>query len=109
MLGYTEIPEDLFMEFLREISPRFTQETYHVFTHNCNNFTNECSQFLMQSDIPKDILDLPQMFLNTQLGKMIAPMLQQAQDNLKVRSHTLFDQSSGTQNPLIGGGNQNSF
>lgn len=42
-LGFTEIPEDIFMEFLREISPRFTQDTYHVFKHNCNNFTNECA------------------------------------------------------------------
>jgi hypothetical protein len=46
-LGYTEIPEEIFMEFLREISSRFTQETYHVFKHNCNNFTNECSSFLI--------------------------------------------------------------
>jgi len=42
-LGFTELPEDIFLEFLREVSPRFTQETYHVFKHNCNNFTNECA------------------------------------------------------------------
>jgi hypothetical protein len=58
-LGFTEIPEDLFMEFLKEISPRFTQMTYNVFKHNCNHFTDECANFLMGSGIPKDILELP--------------------------------------------------
>jgi len=40
-LGTTEIPEDMFMEMLRDLSPRFTQATYNVFEHNCNNFTDE--------------------------------------------------------------------
>ena len=75
-LGYTEIPEELFMEFLREASPRFTQETYHVFKHNCNNFTNEAANFLLGKNIPEDILNLPDLFLNTPLGKMLGPMLQ---------------------------------
>lgn len=74
-LGFTEIPEELFMEFLRDVSPRFTQETYNVFKHNCNNFTNECSQFLLGEGIPHDIVNLPNEFLNTPIGKMIAPML----------------------------------
>ena len=86
-LGFTEITEDLFMEFLREVSPRFTQETYDIIKHNCNNFTNECSNFLIGGDIPRDIVDLPNEILNTPLGRMFAPMLSQMQDNLKVNSH----------------------
>ena len=77
-LGFTELPEELFMEFLRDVSPRFTQATYNVLKHNCNNFTNECAFFLMGQGIPKDIIDLPEQFLNTPIGKMIAPMLMQA-------------------------------
>jgi desumoylating isopeptidase 1 len=42
-LGFTELPEELFLEFLREATPRFTAATYNVFKHNCNNFTNECA------------------------------------------------------------------
>lgn len=79
------------MEFLREASPRFTEQTYNVFKHNCNNFTNEAANFLLGKNIPSDILDLPEMFLNTPLGKMLGPMMQQAQDSLKVRSHPLFN------------------
>jgi hypothetical protein len=46
-LGTTEIPEDMFLELLREISPRFTQATYNVLNHNCNNFTDECAELLI--------------------------------------------------------------
>lgn len=42
-MGETEVPEDFFMEMLRDIAPRFTQETYHIFENNCNNFTDECA------------------------------------------------------------------
>lgn len=62
-LGFSEIPEDLFMEFLKEVSPRFTEQTYNVFKHNCNHFTNEAANFLLGQDIPKDIVDLPNQFL----------------------------------------------
>ena len=74
-LGFTEISEELFMEFLKEVSPRFTQMTYNVMKHNCNNFTDECASFLMGNGIPKDIVDLPNVFLNTPLGKMMGPMI----------------------------------
>jgi len=46
-LGTTEIPEDMFLELLREISPRFTPATYNVLSHNCNNFTDECAELLI--------------------------------------------------------------
>jgi ankyrin repeat protein len=63
------------MEFLKEISPRFTQDTYNVFKHNCNNFTNECANFLLGNGIPDDIINLPNEFLNTPIGKMMGPMI----------------------------------
>jgi hypothetical protein len=92
------------MEFLKEASPRFTQETYHVLKHNCNNFTDECAKFLLGEGIPSDIIDLPKVFMNTPLGKMVEPMLNQMQDQLKVNSHQLFNNQTGEQNPLITGG-----
>jgi hypothetical protein len=58
-LGYTEIPEDMFMELLRDISDRFTANTYNVLNNNCNNFTNEVSLLLLGQGIPQDIVDLP--------------------------------------------------
>lgn len=65
----TEVPEDFFMELLREIAPRFTPMTYNVLTNNCNNFTDECAQLLIGDGIPKEIVDLPKTFLDTPMGK----------------------------------------
>ena len=58
-LGITEIPEEMFMELLRDISPRFSMHTYNILNNNCNNFTNECAELLIGEGIPKDIVELP--------------------------------------------------
>lgn len=47
------------MELLKDISDRFTAETYNVITNNCNNFTNEVALLLIGEGIPKDIVELP--------------------------------------------------
>lgn len=74
-LGTTEIPEDMFMELLQDIAPRFTMSTYDVFNHNCNNFTDEVAQLVLGEGIPKDIVDLPKEFLATPMGKQLGPMI----------------------------------
>ena len=40
-------------------------ETYHLFEHNCNTFSNEVAQFLTGSRIPEYITDLPSEVLST--------------------------------------------
>lgn len=60
-LGSTAIPKEVFEDFLQEIAPRFTSETYNLFTHNCNNFSNELAQFLLGEGIPSRIVDMPQV------------------------------------------------
>lgn len=57
------------MEMLRDLQPRFTQMTYNVLTHNCNNFTDEVAQLVLGEGIPKDIVDLPKQFMETPMGK----------------------------------------
>ena len=74
-LGITEVTEDIFMELLRDISPRFQMSTYNVLTNNCNNFTDECAELLIGQGIPKDIVDLPKMFMSTPLGQSLMPMI----------------------------------
>ncbi|CAD8180651.1 unnamed protein product [Paramecium octaurelia] len=76
-LGETEIPQSTFEEFLRSISSNYTMEKYDLFKNNCNNFTNECAQFLVGKGIPENITGLPQEFLNTQLGQMLKPIIEQ--------------------------------
>lgn len=87
------------MELLREISPRFTPQTYNVLEHNCNNFTDECAQLLIGEGIPSEIVDLPKTFMNTPMGKTFAPMIQSMQSNLMQSSNPVFDQG-GMQQPI---------
>jgi hypothetical protein len=35
-MGETFIPKDIFLEFLREISSRYSETTYDLFENNCN-------------------------------------------------------------------------
>lgn len=87
-MGTTSIPQALFEEFLQGLSHRYLPENYHVLDNNCNNFTDECSQFLTGSPIPKgiqwksikfpnflEIRDLPAEFASTPLGAMLRPMI----------------------------------
>ncbi|CAM9647002.1 unnamed protein product [Chrysoparadoxa australica] len=75
-LGKTEIPEELFANYLRELSPQFTPHTYDLLKWNCNNFTDTVSQFLLGKGIPSHILELPSKFLSTPMGSMLRPMLE---------------------------------
>ncbi|BFZ17721.1 hypothetical protein BsWGS_20760 [Bradybaena similaris] len=75
-LGKTEIPFDVFMDFLHELSETtYKAECYHLFHHNCNNFSSELAQFLTGKDIPSHITSLPQEVLSTPFGAMIQPFV----------------------------------
>ena len=81
-IGETQIPQDLFHEFLRELSPKFNLQTYDLLKNNCNNFTEECSQFLTGLSIPSYITGLPSEVLNTPFGKMIEPIINSMQSQM---------------------------
>ena len=74
-VGETYIPREVFDEFLVDISPRFTMQTYNLLRHNCNNFSNEVANFLVGASIPQHILDLPDDVLSTPFGQQMMPML----------------------------------
>ncbi|CAD8105312.1 unnamed protein product [Paramecium sonneborni] len=102
-LGETEIPQATFEEFLRSISSQFSMEKYDLFKNNCNNFTNECAQFLIGKGIPENITGLPQEFLNTQLGQMLKPIIEQMtnQQATNQTEHFFETQSQQQQPPNI--------
>ncbi|XP_043707171.1 desumoylating isopeptidase 1 [Telopea speciosissima] len=82
-LGVTHVPKEVFEEYLQEISPRYTAETYSLLTHNCNNFTNEVAQFLVGANIPDYILQLPNEVMNSPMGPLILPMIQNLETTLR--------------------------
>ncbi|KAJ8650753.1 hypothetical protein MRB53_003776 [Persea americana] len=85
-LGVTHVPQQLFEEYLQEISPRYTAETYNLLHHNCNNFTNEVAQFLVGATIPDYILQLPNEVMSSPMGPMILPMIKQLETTMRVNA-----------------------
>jgi len=70
-MGETFIPKEMFLEFLNEISPRYSAATYDLFENNCNSFSQEVCQFLTGKNIPEFITNLPREALNTPLGPLV--------------------------------------
>lgn len=76
-IGYTQIPKDLFEEYLKEIKFKYSAESYNLIENNCNHFTNAIAEFLTGKGIPTEILKQHEVLLESPMGKMIMPMLQQ--------------------------------
>eukprot|EP01056_Protomagalhaensia_sp_Gyna25_P004713 Protomagalhaensia_sp_Gyna_25__4712@NODE_456_length_3386_cov_316_591276_g351_i0_p1_GENE_NODE_456_length_3386_cov_316_591276_g351_i0NODE_456_length_3386_cov_316_591276_g351_i0_p1_ORF_typecomplete_len556_score70_06Peptidase_C97/PF05903_14/8_9e29LRAT/PF04970_13/0_32_NODE_456_length_3386_cov_316_591276_g351_i013683035 len=70
-LGETSISQAEFECYLNNIRGRFTREEYRLLEWNCNHFSNACCRFLLGGkEIPREILDLPQMVEESVVGKM---------------------------------------
>jgi hypothetical protein len=74
-LGETAIDEETLQDFLHGIASRFQVETYDLLTNNCNHFSDELCRFLTGRGIPEEILQLPQLVLNTPLGPILRQLL----------------------------------
>jgi len=99
-LGETSVSEAEFQTFLRSINSRFTEATYDLFEHNCNNFSDEAAKFLLGKGIPSEIIDLPSQVLATPMGQMIRPMLSQQSQTMNNQlssagGTSLFSESQG--------------
>jgi len=74
-LGRTDLPLEVILEYLESLKQIYTPESYDLFAHNCNNFTNDFAMFLVGNGIPKHITSLPETVLNTPFGMMLRPQL----------------------------------
>ncbi|XP_028990881.1 desumoylating isopeptidase 1b [Betta splendens] len=75
-LGFTEVPTEIFMEHLTSLAESsYRKDTYNLFEHNCNTFSNEVAQFLTGRKIPSYITDLPSEVLSTPFGQALRPLL----------------------------------
>ena len=73
--GTTTKTEADLVEYLRLASLRFTATTYDVFSHNCNNFSDEVAQFLTGQAVPERILNMANEALSTSRGKALRGLL----------------------------------
>ncbi|EPS39206.1 hypothetical protein H072_7011 [Dactylellina haptotyla CBS 200.50] len=77
-LGYTALPADVVAEYLESMKEIYGPESYDLFMHNCNNFTDDFSTFLVGRGIPKHITSLPADVLSTPFGQMLRPTIDAA-------------------------------
>ncbi|KAA8619069.1 thioredoxin [Pyrenophora tritici-repentis] len=77
-LGQTSLPMEVILEYLESLKTIYTPESYDLFTHNCNNFSNDFAMFLVGKGIPDHITSLPQTVLNTPFGQMLRPQIDAA-------------------------------
>ncbi|KAF2138771.1 uncharacterized protein K452DRAFT_276532 [Aplosporella prunicola CBS 121167] len=77
-LGKTSLDMDVISEYLDSLKQIYTAESYDLFAHNCNNFSNDFAMFLVGKGIPEHITSLPQTVLNTPFGQMLKPQIDQA-------------------------------
>lgn len=76
-LGRTELPHDVFLEYIRDLGKStYKGSTYNLFRHNCNNFSQDVAMFLTGKSIPREILELPDEFLRTPMGNTLVPLFE---------------------------------
>lgn len=77
-LGETALPMEIILEYLESLKQIYTAESYDLFAHNCNNFTNDFATFLIGKGIPEHITSLPKTVLETPFGQMLKPQIDNA-------------------------------
>lgn len=94
-LGKTELPNEVVEEYIGSLTEiytpevfihlvlsrsriKLTRQSYDLFLHNCNNFTQDLAMFLVGKEIPDYIRNLPETFLNTPFGQMMKPQIDMA-------------------------------
>ncbi|KAH9904785.1 P-loop containing nucleoside triphosphate hydrolase protein [Xylariomycetidae sp. FL2044] len=110
-LGKTELPIEIIVEYIDSIREVYTPQAYDLFRHNCNNFTNDLSTFILGRGIPKHISNMPQAVLDSPFGKMMLPQLTQMVEARKAQQGGLLGiQNNAQQNglPQTNGGASNS-
>ena len=75
VLGYTDIPEVVFHQFIAQIVDEHTDQNYDLFKNNCNHFSDKCSLFLLEKNIPSYVIDLPSDIMKTPTGKVIGHLV----------------------------------
>jgi desumoylating isopeptidase 1 len=74
-MGRTDLPVEVILEYMESLKEVYSAESYDLFLHNCNNFTNDFAMFLVGKGIPEHITSLPQTVLNTPFGQMLRPQI----------------------------------
>lgn len=94
-LGKTDLPLDVIEEYVASLEEIYTPESYDLFLHNCNNFTQDLAVFLVGKGIPDEIRSLPETFLRTPIGQMLRGQLDQSMRRMTHAPDAVAGQSTG--------------
>ncbi|KAF3348236.1 PUL domain-containing protein [Verticillium dahliae] len=98
-LGTTELPMDVIEEFLDSLRPIFTLEAYDLWKHNCNNFSDSFAKFLVGKGIPDHIINMPQAVMDSPMGRMLLPQLNQTVNSMRQNGGILGIQNNAAAQP----------
>lgn len=68
---------ELWDKINRELCREYTRESYDVLTHNCNNFSDDVTMFLLNSHIPDEVREQPIKFATSMAAQALRPILNQ--------------------------------
>eukprot|EP00927_Polykrikos_kofoidii_P009788 TRINITY_DN14102_c0_g2_i1.p1 TRINITY_DN14102_c0_g2~~TRINITY_DN14102_c0_g2_i1.p1 ORF type:complete len:492 (+),score=81.10 TRINITY_DN14102_c0_g2_i1:108-1583(+) len=75
-LGYTLATKDEWEKYVKQTLCRsYYPGSYDVITRNCNMFSNECVMFLTGGHIPNQILEQPELMMQTATARLLRPWL----------------------------------
>ena len=74
-LGETSLPYQIIKDHIACLQDLYSAQSYDLFDNNCNNFTQDLSEFLVGKGIPEHIQNLPRQVLNTPFGQMLRPQI----------------------------------
>ncbi|KAI2471942.1 DUF862-domain-containing protein [Annulohypoxylon bovei var. microspora] len=89
-LGKSELPMEIIVEYLESLKEIYTPQAYDLFRHNCNNFSNDFSTFLVGKGIPDHIANMPNDVLDSPFGKMMQPQLARMVEERKAQQGGLL-------------------
>ncbi|KAI1164295.1 DUF862-domain-containing protein [Nemania serpens] len=96
-LGKTELPLEVIVEYLDSLREIYTPQAYDLFRHNCNNFSNDFSTFMLGKGIPEHIANMPQAVLDSPFGRMLQPQLSNMVEQRKAQHGGLLGIQNGMQ------------
>ena len=101
--GYTNKTKEEFQSFIQSINSQFTINTYDVLNHNCNHFTDAALYYLCGKHLPNSILKQHEEILNTPMGQMIRPYLENMSRGNNAFLPNMFEGNNNNNNSGMGG------
>ena len=93
-MGRTQLSMEVIDEYIQSLESIYTRESYDLFVHNCNNFSQDLCTFLVGKSIPDKISTLPETFLKTPIGQMMRGQIDQSMRKMTLAPDAVSGQNA---------------